>query len=94
MRVRTLRDADRGLAFRLVVFGLMWVIGGMLFALLDPLMGDMFTQFGAYTSTSQASTGKGYVEQFWQFAPFIIALLGILQILAGAIIERRAGVRV
>lgn len=94
MRLREFEKSNRGLAFRIVLFGLIWIIGGMLWALLDPLMADLFTQYGAYTTSSQAATGQGYVETAWEYAPFIIAIIGILSLMAGALIERRSGVRV
>lgn len=94
MKLSALASADRALAFSLVRFGLIWVVGGLLFVVLDPLMTDIFASYGTLTSTSAASEGQGYIETAWEFAPFVIALIGLLQILAAATLERRAGGRV
>jgi len=41
------------------------------------------------TTTSEAETGVGFIEQFWGLIPFIVIALGTIQLVGQAALEAR-----
>jgi len=78
-----------GLARAIFIFFAGLAAAGFVFGILS----DPFTQImsvgGDYATTSEAAKGRGYVQAFWDALPFIIAFLGLLQLVAAAAFEGR-----
>lgn len=85
-RTRTVRT---GLGYRLMLFGGLFIVASMLFAVLNGPFDSIITQASANTNSTQAETGIGWVEQAWKHKAFIVAALGAIGITAGAVIESR-----
>jgi len=82
-----------GLAFRLVKFGLIFIVAAMLLVVLNPAFDAVMSNAAAHTSTQAAENGQSYVQDAWDAAPWIAAILGMVQLVAGAVAESDRGVR-
>lgn len=80
-----------GLAFALVKFGLIFVVGAMLWVALDPAFQELVTAQDAHTSTQAATTGYDWIEQAWNWMPFFVAMLAFIMLVARAFVERQLG---
>lgn len=80
-------EHQAGLAFQLITFGLIFVIGGLLWIVLDPVFMDIMSAAETHTSTTEAATGQTYLRQGWNAVPWIITIIGMVQLLVGAAAE-------
>lgn len=86
-------EGRSALAYKILLFGMLFVVGAMLIAVLDPAMTSVLDQHQNMTSTQAAQTGGQWVEQAWDAAPFLVGILGVIMIIASAQFEQRGGPR-
>lgn len=84
--VRRIR-AHFGMGYRLILFGGTFVIFSLLYAVLDTPFSDVISTADAHSTTNASSTGISYISQAWTWAPFWAAVLGLMMILIGAVVE-------
>lgn len=87
-----LADDDRGLANRIMIFGLILITIGLLSAALNPAYDAISNETADMADSSQANTGLGYVDAIWEYKSFVGLVLGVAMLLAGALFESRRGV--
>lgn len=78
-----------GLANRLVLFGATIIIISLLTAALNPAFSQVHNQSESFADTSQAQTGLSWVETMWQYKTVAGLFLGLVMLIAGAIVESR-----
>jgi hypothetical protein len=88
----SLRDDDRGLANRLIIFGGFLIVTALLTLTLGPAFNDVTNQTADLASTSQGQEGLSYVSTAWTYAPLVTTMLAIVMLVAGALVESRRGV--
>jgi len=78
-----------GLAANLLLFFASLAVAGMLLAILQGPF-DQIAQAGAdIATTAEADRGRSMIEQFWDLLPFVVAILGLVQLLGAAIVQGR-----
>jgi len=78
-----------GLAANLLLFFASLAVAGMLLAILQGPF-DQIAQAGAnIATTAEADRGRSMIEQFWNMLPFVVAILGLVQLLGAAIVQGR-----
>lgn len=80
-----------GLAFGLIKFVLIFVVGALLYVGLDRAFQEIMSAQAAHTDTQAAATGADWIAQGWEWMPFIIALLAFVMLLSRAFLERDIG---
>jgi hypothetical protein len=85
MRVRA---SPRGLASRLLTFGLFIAVVGGVWGFLNFIQGELLGIASTQANSTQAQTGIAYANQAWNLGPVLLILIGIIGLIAGAAFER------
>lgn len=86
--MRDLRTDRRALGWNIIVFIATIVIAGLMFLLLDPIQGDLAARTANQTSSNATQSGYDWLSQAWTVAPLATVLLGMVQLIAAAAVER------
>lgn len=78
-----------GLARAMLIFLGTLVAAAMLLAVLNSPFETLVTTSEGLTSSQEAAQGRQWITSFWDGLPFIVALLGFIQLVAAAAAERR-----
>lgn len=78
-----------GLARAIMIFLATLVASALLIAVLNSPFDTLVTTSEGLTTTQQAAQGRAWIVSFWDALPFIIAFLGLLQLVAAAAAEGR-----
>lgn len=78
-----------GLARAIMIFLGTLVAAALLIAVLNSPFETLVTTSEGLTTTSEAAQGREWIVSFWGALPFIIAFLGLLQLVAAAAFEGR-----
>jgi hypothetical protein len=77
------------LANNLLLFFASVAVGGIMLAVLQGPFDQIAAAGTNISTTSEAAQGQQFVEDFWDLLPFIISALGLVQLLAAAVVEGR-----
>jgi hypothetical protein len=86
-----LRDDDRGLANRLIIFGGIIIVVALLSATLNPAFSTISNTTDEMADTQEAQEGLSYVEAIWEYKTLVGTMLGVVMLIAGALFESRRG---
>jgi len=78
-----------GLARSLAIFFVAIAAAGLILGVLQGPFDQLVAASSDITQTSQAATGRGWIVTFWDALPFIVVLLGFVQLIGAAAAERR-----
>jgi len=78
-----------GLARAIMIFLATLVAAALLIAVLNSPFDTLVTTSEGLTTTSEAAQGREWIVSFWDALPFIVAFLGLLQLVAAAAFEGR-----
>lgn len=78
-----------GLARAFLIFIVSLGAAGLLIAVLNGPFETIAATGASVSTTEQAARGQGYVVQFWEATPFIVAVLAFVQLLGAAAAEGR-----
>jgi hypothetical protein len=83
------RRERAGLARAIMIFLATLVAAALLIAVLNSPFQTLVTTSEGLTTTQQAAQGREWIVSFWDALPFIVALLGFIQLVATAAAEGR-----
>lgn len=87
------RMVRAGLGNRLILFGATLVVGALLIAILNSPFQQIMDNAAMVSDVPQAETGRQWTRQMWTWAPFWVALLGMIMLISGAVAESRGVAR-
>ena len=86
-----LGDDDRGLANRLLMFGVIIVVVALMAATLNPAFNQVNNSSQQLADSAEANTGLSYMNAIWDWLPPIGLMLGVTMLIAGSLFESRRG---
>jgi len=86
-----LRDDERGLANRLIIFGAIIIVVALLSATLNPAFAQISNTTSEMADTQEAQEGLSYVNAIWEYKTLVGTMLGVVMLIAGALFESRRG---
>lgn len=78
-----------GLAYRVLIFTGMLILGAFLYAAFDPVVTRLLDQAALLGTKPVEQTGQSYTREFWNWFPLVVLVLAFLYFVAGSVIESR-----
>lgn len=88
----SLRDDRRAIAYNIGIFLGTLVIGAGLMIVLDDPQAMLIDYHAGMTDVKVADTGRGYVVDAWDAGPWLIMVLGLLQLLGAVAYKSGRGI--
>lgn len=87
------RQVTHGLANRVLDLGVIVVLGAILMAVGGQFIPRLLERAKAESDVTEAATGIGYIQTFWEWFPLVVVVVGLFMLIAGAAVEaRRPGI--
>lgn len=83
------RNDDRGLAGALIGFVAIIVVGGLLFTLIDPALGAVFSKFSTRTTNQQAIDAINLARGVWGQILAFVLFLAVIYLIGNAVLEQK-----
>lgn len=80
---------EHHLANAIIIFIGSLLAAALIIAALNSPVEQMITTASTIGSTPEAKTGRTIINQAWSLAPFIVVLLGLIQLVGAAAAEGR-----
>lgn len=84
-RAATTRTVRASSGYLLLILGGTLIMGAALLAVLGRPFDMMMGMAGDMSQTQASATGISWAQQAWDWAPWWIALLGMIMLMAGAV---------
>lgn len=78
-----------GLANNLLLFFASVAVGGVMLAVLQGPFDQIAVASTNISTTAEAARGQQFIQDYWNLLPFIITLLGLIQLIGAAVVEGR-----
>lgn len=84
-----MRMDDRAIVNNLIIFAGMLVFAAVLYIGLEPIGTDLIDVQASVTDSQAAAQGQQYQRWTWEALPFIVIVIGMLQLIVAATAEGR-----